>query len=149
VPTTDGALYFIRPDSQCVDRLDVGGRVYMHQKWRILGSQCLTTARTTVMPCRARNRYSRVLAEHVSGRHKMDLVMTTAEGEVICLATQVPYHPLRASYVFLIVLRCQSAVVLAKLVDIYCICTSFCAGRPRICRRCRTATATRASTSKT
>jgi len=36
VPTTDGALYFIRPDSQCVDRLDVGGRVYAHPARRFL-----------------------------------------------------------------------------------------------------------------
>ena len=38
-----------------------------------------------------------MLADHVSGRNRLDLVMATAEGEVICLATQVPYHPLRTS----------------------------------------------------
>ena len=29
VPTNDGALYFIRPGSSCIDRIDIGGRVYV------------------------------------------------------------------------------------------------------------------------
>ena len=46
---------------------------------------------------RGTTRYGRVLADHVSDRRKIDLVMATAEGEVICLATQVPFNPLRTS----------------------------------------------------
>jgi hypothetical protein len=64
----------------------------------------LTHARSlSICPCLClslclflRTSYGRVLVDHVTGRGRMDLVMATAEGEVVCLATQVPYHPLRA-----------------------------------------------------
>ena len=68
VPTTDGAVHLVNP-SGCIDRIDIGARVY-----------------------------SRVLADNVSNRGKMDLVLATADGEVVCLATEAAYHPLKSTY---------------------------------------------------
>jgi len=67
VPSTDGLVHFIHP-GDCIDKIDIGSRVF-----------------------------SRVMADNVSNRGKMDLVLATADGEVICLSTEAPYHPLKAS----------------------------------------------------
>ena len=123
-PTVDGALYFVRPGAACIDRIDIGGRVY-----------------------------GRVLADQVTGRNRMDLVMATAEGEVICLATQVPYDPLKARYEWQPSRdagRADCAIKPRQLNHSSCsalgrVPMPFLPARPWRPRRCRTARATWAS----
>ena len=42
------------------------------------------------------NSYSMVLADDLTGNGKMDLLVTTMNGNVVCLGTDVDYHPLKA-----------------------------------------------------
>jgi len=65
VPSFDGRVYLIRPDTGCSDWVDIGEQTY-----------------------------SMILADDMDGNGMMDLVVTTMNGNAFALATQTPYHPL-------------------------------------------------------
>jgi len=67
VPAHDGYLYIVDGASGCTFKHDIG-----------------------------ENSYSMVLADDLTGNGKMDLVVTTMNGNVIVLGTDTPYHPLKA-----------------------------------------------------
>ena len=67
VPSHDGFLYIVNGATGCSFKVDVG-----------------------------ENSYSMVLADDITGNGKMDLLVTTMNGNVICLGTDVDYHPMKA-----------------------------------------------------
>lgn len=67
VPSFDGYLYILDPVSGCIDKVDIGEKSY-----------------------------AQVLADDITGNGKMDLLVSTMNGNIYCLGTQVPYHPLKA-----------------------------------------------------
>lgn len=67
VPAHDGYLYIVDGSTGCSFKVDIG-----------------------------ENSYSMVLADDLTGNGKMDLVVTTMNGNVVCLGTDVDYHALKA-----------------------------------------------------
>ena len=67
VAAHDGYLYMVDGNTGCSFKVDIG-----------------------------ENSYSMVLADDLTGNGKMDLLVTTMNGNVMCLGTDVDYHPLKA-----------------------------------------------------
>ncbi|KAF0980719.1 hypothetical protein FDP41_013202 [Naegleria fowleri] len=68
LPSFDGYLYIINGKTGCIDRVDIGEKAY-----------------------------SQVLADDLTGNGKLDLLVSTMNGNLICLSTEAPYHPLKAT----------------------------------------------------
>ncbi|EFC44640.1 predicted protein [Naegleria gruberi] len=68
LPSFDGYLYIVNGKSGCVDKVDIGEKSY-----------------------------SQVLADDLTGNGKLDLLVSTMNGNLICLSTESPYHPLKTT----------------------------------------------------
>eukprot|EP00298_Acanthocystis_sp_HF-20_P002965 c13345_g1_i2.p1 GENE.c13345_g1_i2~~c13345_g1_i2.p1 ORF type:complete len:744 (+),score=304.65 c13345_g1_i2:35-2233(+) len=67
IPCFDGHLYVIHGTNGCVSSVDIGEHVY-----------------------------TMVLADDLTGNNKMDLIVTTMNGMIYCLSTDIPYNSLRS-----------------------------------------------------
>jgi hypothetical protein len=66
IPSFDGFMYLIDGKSGCMDKIDIGEKVY-----------------------------SQILAADLNNNGRIDLIVTTMNGNVFSFGTQVPTHPLR------------------------------------------------------
>ena len=70
VTAFDGYIYLMDGISGCFEKLDLG-----------------------------ETSYTMILADDITGNGKMDLLVTTRNGNVYVLGTEMPYHPLLAWYI--------------------------------------------------
>jgi len=61
-------------------------------------------------------RYSMVLADNVDGGDDLDLIVTTMNGNVFCFSTPSPHHPLKAGYVWILIIETISVLLLNGFV---------------------------------
>ncbi len=84
VHSLDGHVYIIEGPSGCADKIDIGEPSYLF----------LTSILIMLTFCMN----SMVLADDLTGNGFVDLLVTTRSGNIYCLGTTIPFHPLKAWY---------------------------------------------------
>ena len=64
-------------------------------------------------------RYSMVLADNVDGGDDLDLIVTTMNGNVFCFSTPSPHHPLKAGYVWNLIIETTSVLLLNGFIHCF------------------------------